>query len=120
MTSFNPCISCIGICEGSKSCPAVKKEDYQNLSRPIPVEKTSSLTIPHDVYPFILKANIAAPDNGTVLLEWDAQHKQVRILIHDNDLPKRRNKFELYVPGKDTFNRAKLHWKKGVLVKVAR
>ena len=118
--SFDPCSSCIGICKGSKLCPVANKEDYENLSRPIPVERASSLAIPDDVYPILLKANITTPKNGTILLEWDAQHKQVRILIHDNDLPRRANKFEFYVSGKDTFKRVKLHWKKGVLIKVTR
>lgn len=82
--------------------------------------KVSLVKIPPDVYPHMIEAQVVPPAMGTVLLEWDKEEKKIKITIWDKNKPKSENKQTLWAKGTDSFKYAKLHYRKGNLVRVCR
>lgn len=80
----------------------------------------TKLQIPPDVCPALLRSPIEFPKNGTILLEWDKDRKQVQITVWNQDKPKENNKSVCTVCGRDYFRRAKLHFRRGILIKICR
>lgn len=96
-----------------EALPLVKKDHHH-----APV-----LRVPPEINSILIKKGIKTPFNGVVLLEWNKGVKKLEIKLWNKDAPLEKGNPRYahlcFLSGdKDSLKRTKLHYSKGVLIKV--